>query len=293
MTYRRNNRIPLIYCLLILVITTGAVNAMEKSQQSLIDIKPYQRAQFGQWTPQHAAAWRTAWPRLLATAELNENELNQTLSLAGYETSSNSNHVRIIREMPGSKLGHGMYAINLDASHLFIQAPHADTDIDTGKIALRLFNTGRIKLLAMNTASRYSSIHADQAHTLNGPFYLMSQQSLLQYPTLAIIQLHGFGLDMQTKYKFTDRTIIVSNGSKEPDAKTIALAQCFSSMSLDVKLYPTQTLQLGGTQNTIGQLTKKHIGSQFIHLEMASALRSELKTDDALLQQFSSCLNSL
>jgi hypothetical protein len=293
MTYQRNNRIDWLSCLFMLLITTGAVNAMEKPQQALIDIKPYQRAQFGQWTAQHAAVWRTVWPHLLARVELDEKTLNQSLSLAGYATSSNSNHVRIIHEMPGSKLGHGIYMINLEARQLFIQAPHADTDLDTGKIALRLFNIGRIKLLAMNTASRYSSIHADQAHSLNGPFYLMAQQSLIQYPTLAIIQLHGFGSEMQTKYKLTDRTIIVSNGSKEPDAKTIALARCFSSMALDVKLYPTQTLQLGGTQNTVGQLTKKHAGSQFIHLEMASALRVELKTDDALLQQFSSCLNSL
>jgi len=206
-------------------------------------------------------------------AVYNGAKLNDWQSL----TLQQVNHPNFItlQELPTAKQGRGLFAINTQATkNRLLQAPHADSDLYTGKIADRLFLEGEFKAAQWNTVKRDIS---DMAHEPDTYWQAFTLAFAKQYPDGKIIQLHGYEQDIRKTAAGEASDMILSAGHKAPPPWLQQTAACLkNAFPKRVSLYPSDVRELGGTGNVQGRLLQalKHDG--FLHIEMSKAMRKEL-----------------
>jgi len=201
------------------------------------------------------------------------------------------NHADFItlQELPTAKQGRGFFAINPTVkNNRLLQAPHADSDLYTGKIVSRLFLTGEFKAAQWNTVKRDIS---DLAHTPNTYWQAFTQFFAEQYPDGKIIQLHGYDEAVRRTAAGEASDMILSAGHKAPPLWVQQTAACLkNAFPKQVSLYPFDVQELGGTTNVQGQLLGSLGHSGFLHIEMSKDMRKELLDNAAQRKLFIKCL---
>ncbi len=195
----------------------------------------------------------------------------------------------ILQELPTAKQGRGFFAVNSRASHnRLLQAPHADSDLYTGKIASRLFLEGGFKAAQWNTVKRDIS---DMAHTPNTYWQAFTQAFARQYPDGKIIQLHGFEQDRRKTNAGEASDMILSAGHNLPPLWLQQTAACLKQrFPARVSLYQLDVKELGGTTNVQGQLLRSLGHDGFLHIEMSKNMRKELLDNADARKLFMTCL---
>lgn len=205
----------------------------------------------------------------------------------------------MISEHDEEKRGQGLFMLRQtnDAKPWLIQAPHADTDLYTGKIASRLYIDGNFRAGQWNTVPRHIKIKgeiskADQAHLAQSYWQEFTRIFAEQHPEGLILQLHGFSQKNRKTEAGVSSDMILSSGTKYPPKWLRQTAVCLkTSLNAVVRVYPYEVKELGGTTNAQGQLLRSMGHSGFLHLEMSKTMRSRLLHQSKLRQKLLGCLS--
>ena len=140
---------------------------------------------------------------------------------------TNNDGIMVLQELPNAKQGRGIFAVKKSVSkHWLLQAPHADSDLYTGKIASRLFLEGDFQAAQWNTVKRDIS---DMAHTPNTYWQSFTQAFAEQYPDAKIIQLHGFDQSHRKTEAGESSDMILSAGQALAPAWVAQTAECLKN----------------------------------------------------------------
>jgi len=258
-------------------------------------------------TQAYAQAWSPAQPtgyaapstqELAATRELFVRLLRgeSGAALAGQArtggwTLSTGNQagvtLTVVSEAPDTARGRGLYAFSSRGRHA-LQAPHVPTDGLTGEILLRFAADGLPRALAWNTVPRSS---ADLAHLENTDFQTFALAFAQVHPGEKIMQLHGFDSARRNSAAAAQSGAIVSASHANPSRELRLAVQCLrGKVEPNTTLYGVDVRELGGTTNSIGRALRAGGHDNFIHVEMALALRKRLMADAGERSAWFSCL---
>lgn len=195
--------------------------------------------------------------------------------------------VWVIRESPRRPRGWGFYLVYpRRLPGIVLQAPHSFSDRMTRDIALRLDEQGAFSAVAWNTVPRRS---VDVAHDSDHPFSAFTQAVVRAFPTVLVIQVHGFAQEKRKSDAGRVADLIVSNGNQHPEPfvrKTATLMQAYPSAFGRTLLYPFSVGELGATTNVQADLLRQHGSQRFIHFEMSQPLRLRMAGDPHVRQLF-------
>jgi hypothetical protein len=185
--------------------------------------------------------------------------------------------VWLLSEFQNRQIGRGFYAIRPRSSSVTaIQAPHSFADLQTRQLAAALFLGGDFRAAAWNTVHRK---RADVAH-IEASFFNAFTRAFIDvgYDQAVVCQLHGFASDKRSTDAGRRSDLIVSNGSRSPSFWLYHTARQFRAAfpHLDVRLYPDEVVELGGTTNRQARVLRQAGLGRFLHLEMGVKLRKEL-----------------
>lgn len=212
----------------------------------------------------------------------------------GFETRRSGGVLWLRETAPTS--GHGAYALR-NSGRLLLQAPHADTDLGTGQIALRLFEETDAAALALNTVRRDIAPGADQAHSPAGPFVAMAialvKASLVkaarvkQEEAMRVVQLHGFSSETAERLALSAETIVVGGDSSAHNAR---LAGCLREHGIPAQATGPNTRELAGQGNAVGAALQSLGKGRFVHLELGPGQRERMLRDPKARRELSQCL---
>lgn len=227
-----------------------------------------------------------------------------------------------LREQPEQRRGAGAYIVRPGpraggGPEIVLQAPHVYFDRGTDSLAAALFfddaGRGRARALFTNTAHRYKAggrptppvaapradtpdapapargdesadAPADVAHSAEHGFQVATERIVHVLDPVVVIQLHGFA----------DRPdgseIIVSSGADFAPAYIAALAAALGASFARVLRYPDDIDELGGATNVQGRMLAGYSHARFVHVEVSSTVRRQLRRTPALLARFADAL---
>ena len=191
---------------------------------------------------------------------------------------SPSSEMFVLREHPDHRYGRGAYAFRTaPPSRIALQAPHRFNDLMTGSIAIKLFHSQTVSAIALNTIHR-SAI--DLSHTNLHFFNAFTSAMIKAHQGIAILQIHGFTNQGKTGAAKSS-SIIVSDGTKFPgrSARQTALELKATFGAGDVRLFPVDIRQLGGTTNRQATIAHGLGCPNFLHLELNRDFRAKLDAD--------------
>jgi hypothetical protein len=196
----------------------------------------------------------------------------------------------IIKEQNSMRQGRGFFALRQSETNKWLlQAPHADTDLYTGKIASRLFLEGSFKAAQWNTVSR--KMLADMAHLPGTYWQAFTEAFAEKYPDGKIIQIHGFDQNTRKTKTGAETDMILSAGHMDPPQWLKQTAACLkSAFPGQVSLYPADVKELGGTTNSQGELLHQLGHKGFLHIEMSQKMRQQLLDHSEVRHLLIQCL---
>ena len=226
-----------------------------------------------------------AWLRRFADAvPLGSASDDDAWRALGFEPRRTSGSLWLRETAPAA--GRGAYALR-DSSGLLLQAPHADTDVGTGEIALRLFEETHARALALNNVRRDTAPGADQARSPLGPFVRMATALAEQDPALCVVQLHGFSHHTAKRLTLSTDAIVVGGGSDDHNA---SLAACLRKRGFPAQATSAATRDLAGRGNAVGIALQRLGRGRFIHLELGPDQRDRLLRDSTARSRLWQCL---
>lgn len=213
-------------------------------------------------------------------------------SKLGFEVKEVKDHrgyFVILIEDREHQTGKGFYVFNKNPQgNTIIQAPHGDSDLNTGRIAINLINTGAFLSGAWNTVHRKE---ADLAHLDNTYFMAYTKAFTKAHPNGHIVQIHGFENAKREEEIAKTADIIISSGTENPSGWATHVNTCMKkSFGETVLLYPTEVKELGGLTNIIATTSQSIAFNGFLQIEMSKDFRWKLLQDKAALNQYKSCL---
>ena len=211
----------------------------------------------------------------------------------------------ILRDNPAALHGSGCYVFRDEPTPpgaILLQAPHVYFDVGTGYIAAALFmapaSANRVHAVIGNTAHRYlqpdgskqrqQANLADAAHNVDHPLAHVSD-ALSAVGPLTIVQLHGFGGDNPA---LDDVDAVVSAGTEPASSAARQAATALRATGLRVALFPDDTRALGATTNVQGVSARLH-QREFVHIEMATAVRDRMRKSREQAQTVATVLVAL
>lgn len=245
--------------------------------------------------PDHRQLQQFQTDFLAALQEKQPNEVHEELAEKSAEVLTEKLHKTIqapfifLSDSSNKAQGKGFIAIRSDQSKAwFLQAPHAKSDLYTGKIASQLFLEGPFKAAIWNTQPRK---RVDMAHQFQSYWQVTTQVFAEYYPQARIIQLHGFATSKRKTTAAKNMDIIVSAGHNFPPLWVQKVTDCLKEkLPYNISLYPYKVSELGATRNSQGQLLRSLGHAGFLHLEMNKKVRKNLLKDQQLRQQLLFCL---
>lgn len=223
-------------------------------------------------------------------------QLGEQASSIGYEFHVLQKDLLLLVESASRREGRGMFLFRTGPRvRLGFQAPHARSDLHTGKIVMRLMLEQPAAAGAINTVSRNAPIEgqdgvADMAHLDESFFMAFSRAFAQAFPSGRIVQLHGFAPGKRKTGAGRNSEAIVSAGQKTPTLDAISIRECLNYRYIDaVSLYPINVFELGGETNTIGRMLRKRGFLGFVHLELAPRPRRMLRKDPAARTDLMHC----
>jgi len=205
----------------------------------------------------------------------------------------------LLFENPEARLGRGMFLLcptRAQASTLLI--PHGFHDRFTAEIGVLFATEGRFRAVAWNTAPRTTPgadestlDRHDATQTIENYFTgLARAASVLGLPG-PMVQLHGFAPQLRTTEEGRNARAILSSGTNAPSASTLKAAGCLEGELGDrLLVYPTEVVELGGTQNRVAAVLRNWGRKDFLHLELSFALRQRLLEDAEARRSFVECV---
>ncbi len=259
----------------------------------------WQQSRHQQFTlPLHAdyLAAIEQFDQLFQSHELDD-EQQQFWSRIGMLAQSWGDDHWLLMDDPSRPTGLGFYLICKSCQdHLVLQAPHGDTDLNTAKIALELWALGGVAAVAINTAPRQLADReesSDLAQLQGTLFNAFSEAVARQKQLSAVVQLHGFAQNRRRSRTAATANIILSSGSRLGSPKVRQLQACLAQQFAEVRSYPQQVSELGGTRNQQGILLRSLGFDGFIHLEMAYQLRQRLISSARERERLHYCLSGI
>jgi len=232
------------------------------------------------WDP----AWDAAW---------------QALGFERLETCSDGRRVQLLRELPQRREGRGLFVVAWKAGPAqrhALQAPHRDSDLHSGDIALAWFEHGPFLAAAWNTVPRRQtrdglSLDSDLAHVPASYFTAFAEAWADAGGDGALLQLHGFDPANYAGRLPRPTAAIVSAGARRLGGPAAHFGRCLQArLGAGVRLYPEEVRVLGGTTNSSGRSLHALGANRFIHLELSPALRQRLRDDAELQREVLACL---
>ena len=208
---------------------------------------------------------------------------------------ADGHHLRVLRDAQDA--GQGFFIFNpTPRRNVVIQAPHRDSDLRSGEIALRLFVEGGLRAGAWNTVHRRGperqSLDTDLAHVQRSHFQALTAALARKAPEARLLQLHGYAQQRRRSAAGRASQLILSAGRREVSAAAADLHAClvrrFGTQAL---LYPTQVQELGGTTNAQSRLLQAQGHGGFLHLELSRPLREELVESPPRRRDLLECLD--
>jgi hypothetical protein len=218
----------------------------------------------------------------------HRSELATQWANAGWELvhwTVNDQSLLAICEQEHELRGRGLYVIRVNSeSNLVLQAPHRFYDMGSGTIVSKLFQENDCRAAAWNTVHRKQ---VDLAHCPDS-FLNAFTRAMLNYNAQSIVvQIHGFENDNQ-KGRARSAKMIVSNATEYPGRTareaTIRFKEDFGGDN--VRLYPLEVRQLGGTKNEQASAVYEMGSVGFLHLELNKKFREQLQNSEALRTAF-------
>ncbi len=217
-------------------------------------------------------------------------------SAAGFEVVDGGRYWWI-REREGERRGRGSWWIaRQGGSSLALIAPHRFKDLHSGDIALALAQSGDYAVVAWNSVPRSyrragEMIDADLAH-LAASWHTALAAAFARYqPHGRLIQLHGFAAEKRNSAAGAASAVIVSAGHRRPGKGLLDLAACLGRSGVgEVRHYPQQVSELGGTTNRIGARLREVGFDGFVHLELSLPVRRRLLEEPLLQHAFNVCI---
>ena len=205
-------------------------------------------------------------------------------------------------EADDHRRGAGAYVVRVGApspggTPILLQAPHAYYDLGTDELSLGLFfaDNSRMVGLFTNTLHRYwdetgdyqkrERSPADVCHRTDHVFQYATDSAARVIGDLIVLQLHGFADNKRRP------AAIVSSGDtgqSSPQVERIAVA--LRPVLGDVRRFPEETDELGGTTNAQSRLLSTSRRAHFVHLELSSRLRRKLRRSPELLASMARAL---
>jgi hypothetical protein len=184
---------------------------------------------------------------------------------------------------------------------ILLEAPHNFYDLGTGRLAAELFFApppgARPRALFTNTIHRYQLAPgnkkkrrhnpADVAHNSQHAFTIATEAFTIAAGGARVIQVHGFDArsdDDDDSNEPGAVAMVVSAGTESgSSALTQALAaELGRELRVEVKRFPEDVRFLGATTNAQGRMVRRIEHGDFVHIEMAAALRDRLASEPAL-----------
>lgn len=201
-------------------------------------------------------------------------------------------------ERDSQKRGAGAYIIRVakrspSRMHVILQAPHAYYDIGTGIIGARLFfaSGGDVRALFTNTVHRYwhtsgtyqprEDSGSDVCHRVDHVFQYATDTAARVLGEVVVVQLHGFA----NNPKRPD-AIISAGDANGSTPLVLMLRQKLGDLLGDIKRFPEETEELGGTTNVQGRLLRNYRHAYFVHMELSKSIRERLLDSADMLARF-------
>ncbi|MCD1631934.1 hypothetical protein [Marinobacter shengliensis] len=232
---------------------------------------------------------------LRAQSEQELADARKSLKQVGFEWQMLDEDLVMLADTQGVGLGHYVFRINT-LSDLMLQAPHQFFDRFTGQLSIDLFARSNARVLALNSAHRRLDIrdrsgNADIAHLERTALSALTRAFGLAKPTGVVVQLHGFAEGKRRSEAGRTADIIISSGQRWLQPVADRMATCLTNIGLgQVRRYPLDVGELGGTTNTQGAALRRLGNNRFVHLELSRALRERLLASDTDLNALGNCL---
>lgn len=231
-------------------------------------------------------------------ADQPTNELWKALSIKRL----NQDGLLFLQESNDSFRGRGLFVLRKEEAFQpwLLQAPHAKSDLYTGKIVSLMFLEAEFKSAMWNSVPRKTpvansmlTLSADMAHLPNTYWQAMTESFAQYYKKGKIIQIHGFSQSKRKSLAAKNSDVIISAGHKSPPLWVQAYAQCLKKLlPVTVSLYPYDVKELGATTNVQGHLLQSLGFNGFLHIELSKAMRKQLLNSKEARKLLSNCLNS-
>lgn len=189
-----------------------------------------------------------------------------------------------LAEPAGACTGRGAYLIRQGQQlvPVAITAPHRGADRLTGELAGALFEEHGFAAAAWNSAPRRGGTdcpHSGDVARLSTHYFTAFSLAFAQvYPLGRVVQLHGFDHAKRSSQAAGEAGIILSDGSRDPSARLLDLADCLTKAfpGVNVAVFPIDSEELGATTNAQGKALRAAGFAGFSHLELSEPLRRRL-----------------
>lgn len=219
-------------------------------------------------------------------------------------------HYLALLEGPAIRGSAGSFVLRVGPSEgpeRLLQAPHAFHDLGTGELALEIFladPTG-FRGLFTNTLHRYvqddghkrkqdgENNPADVCHNEAHAFVAATMGVVRAVGAMEVVQLHGYADDHVLPDR-PDAQAVVSTGAQEDATGRVAAvaAALQQSFGVTVVRYPEDVNDLGGKTNVIGRRVRKEPNVGFLHIELSSTFRQELRRRNDAPTRFAAALRA-
>lgn len=183
----------------------------------------------------------------------------------------------------------------VDTVPVLLQTPHRFADLKTGELSRLLFTEHPFNAAAWSTVHRNRTAtdggSTDLSRRDDSALIALSRSFARTAPDGFIVQLHGFGRSGRRTAAGHRVDLILSNGTRSPDAGLQRLFNCLSTtLDAQVMLYPWDVAELGATRNPVGRALRAQGHTGFRHLELSRELRQQLLEDADQRAQLARCL---
>ncbi|SMC54585.1 hypothetical protein SAMN02746065_10427 [Desulfocicer vacuolatum DSM 3385] len=220
----------------------------------------------------------------------------------------------LVMEAPGHGSGRGGYIFpGHTRSNRVLMIPHGFHDHFTGQIGIRLSLEGNFAATLFNSVHRYGNRKKnktaankqknsenssperqenwDMAARPDTFFTAFTKAFIRAFPRGSLIQLHGFAAKKRKTGQGRESDMIISAGTRYTSARAQACRECLQQkLSGNIRLYPDDVQELGGTRNIIGRTLRAAGHKGFIHIEMNHSMRGKIANEPHTRGLFSTCL---
>ncbi len=273
-----------------LAITAASVDMTDPIQDRQLDELLTQSIGQAGYEPSTKEELSRFEQRMLRTLEQTSTplELEQGWSEDGWQLiywTYNGQSFAAICEQEHELRGRGFYVIRFNSnSNLVLQAPHRFYDMGSGTIVSALFQENDCQAAAWNTVHRKQF---DLAHRRDSFLNAFTRAILKFNDESIVVQIHGFENDKQ-KGPARSAQLIVSNATEYPGriAREASIRFKENFGRDNVRLYPLEVRQLGGTKNEQARVVYEIGSVGFLHLELNKNFREQLQISPALRAKF-------